>query len=81
MTTTGRWEIVMSDTKLMNWVEDAGAQVWRDRHSRKWTCQVIVAGKVIQPTRDVLRTAIKDAFTEYTDHLAAKATSVISDSI
>lgn len=63
----------MTDTKLMNWVEESGAQVWRDRLSRKWTCQIMVGGKVIQPTRDALRTAIADAYVEYSDHLAEKA--------
>lgn len=77
MTTTGRWEIVMTDTKLLNWMDEAGAQVWRDKQ-RKWTCQIIVAGKVIQPTRDTLRTAIADAYVEYTDHLAEKALTALA---
>ena len=51
----------MSDTELLDWLEATGAQLWRERHSRNWTCQVITQGKVIQPTRASLRAAITDA--------------------
>jgi hypothetical protein len=54
-----------SDATLLDWIEAAGAQVWRDKRHKNWTCQVIVAGQVIQPTRATLRAAIIDAMTEH----------------
>lgn len=51
----------MTDTQIVDWIEAVGAQLWRERHSRNWTCQVIAQGQVIQPTRATLRAAIVDA--------------------
>jgi hypothetical protein len=59
----------MSDTNLLDWIEGVGAQLWKDRHSHNWTCQVITKGQVIQPTRATVRAAITDAKADYDEQM------------
>jgi len=54
-----------SDATLLDWIEASGAQIWREKGKGNWTCQVLYAGKVIQPTRATLRAAIIDAMADH----------------
>jgi hypothetical protein len=55
----------MKDSDILNWLEKLHAQVWWDGKRDAWTCQIIVGGKVIQPTRHTMREAVEAAETEY----------------
>lgn len=60
---------MINDTRLLDWMEGVGAQLWRDRRSHNWTCQVVTKGQVVQPTRATVRAAITDAKFAYDEHM------------
>jgi hypothetical protein len=57
----------ITDSQLLDWLEQARGQLWYNRHNKNWTCQVIYQHTIIQPTRATLRAAITDARDEATE--------------
>jgi hypothetical protein len=51
----------MTDTELINWLEQVHGQLWHNKDNNTWTCQVIHYHTVIQPSRETIRAVIADA--------------------
>lgn len=51
--------------RYIEFIESRKAQIWYDRRSKLWTCQVISDGNVIQPSRASLTAAIDDAIDQW----------------
>ena len=54
----------MTGEELLNWMQESGAQAWRDPSGR-WTVFVRVGTEAIQPTKATLRLALKAAALDY----------------
>lgn len=64
--------------RLLNWIEDNKAQVWFDPkmgETGKWTCSLRVGKTIIQPSRPLLRDAIREAIAQ-TEALASSSAAV-----